>query len=149
MLEQLDRFVREDRDLITTSPGETALQAARKMAGMDVGCLLVLDQDGELVGVVTEKDIVHKVISQDKRSETIMIGEIMTTSVVTCPSNYPVFRAGEMMARRNIRHLPITKDGKVVGMVSSRDIIAHEITQVQKQAQKRYEDLCREKQETS
>jgi signal-transduction protein with cAMP-binding, CBS, and nucleotidyltransferase domain len=147
MIEQLDRFVRKDRDLITARPDETARQAAQRLAEMDVGCLLVLAQEGELVGVVTEKDLVHKVLAQGRNPEEVTVGEIMSTDVVTCDMSVPVYRAGEMMARRGARHLPILDKGKVVGMVSSRDIIAHEIALVQKQAQKRYEALRQEKQQ--
>lgn len=145
MIEQLDRFVRKDRDLVTARPEDTARQAAQRMAETDVGCLIVLGQNGELAGVVTEKDLVHKVLAQGRQPDDVTVREIMSTDVVTCDMNVPVYRAGEMMARRGARHLPILDKGKVVGMVSSRDIIAHEIALVQKQAQKRYDALRQEK----
>jgi CBS domain-containing protein len=147
MIEQLDRFVRKNRDIITIAPEATARQAAQMMSDRDIGCLLILGQNGELTGVVTEKDLVQKVLAPGKHPEDVTVQEIMSTDVVTCQMDVPVYRAGELMARRGARHLPILDKGKVVGMVSSRDIIAHEIAVVQKQAQKRYDDLRREKQQ--
>ena len=144
MIEQLDRFVRKDRDLVTSTPSETVLQAAQKMVESNTGCLIVLNEAGDLAGVVTEKDLVHKILAQDKQPKDVTVGDIMSKDVLTCEMDMPVYHAGEMMARRGIRHLPITDKGKVVGMVSSRDIIAHEIANVQKQAQKRFEALRQE-----
>jgi len=144
MLEQLDRFVRRDRDLVTARPDDTALRAAQKMVESNTGCLIVLNEAGDLAGVVTEKDLVHKILAQNQHPEDVFVGDIMSRDVVTCEMDMPVYYAGEMMARRGIRHLPITDKGKVVGMVSSRDIIAHEIASVQKQAQKRFDALRQE-----
>lgn len=144
MIEQLDRFVRKGCDLVTAKPNETALQAAERMAETNTGCLIVLDEIGRLAGVVTEKDLVHKVLAQSKNPGEVSVSDIMSTNVVTCEVDMPVYYAGELMARRGIRHLPITDKGRVVGMVSSRDIIAHEIAIVQKEAQKRFEALQQE-----
>ncbi len=93
---------------------------------------------------MTEKDLVQKVLAQKINPGEASVGDIMSRDVVTCEVDMPVYFAGELMARRGIRHLPITDKGRVVGMVSSRDIIAHEIAIVQKEAQKRFDALQQE-----
>lgn len=147
IIEQLDRFVKGERELITAGPDDNVRDIAHKMAEKGVGCLMVLDKNGNLAGVVTEKDFLTKVIAKDKDPASLLVKDIMSTDVISCETSAPVYRAAEIMARRGIRHLPLTNKGKVVGMVSSRDIIAHEIAAVQRQAQQRYDAIRQQEQQ--
>jgi CBS domain-containing protein len=128
LIERLDRYVREGDELVSVLPEDSAATAARRMAENGISSLMVLDESGRMRGILSEKDIVGKVVVKDLDPEDVVVGDIMSPDVVTCERVAPVQRAAEIMAERGIRHLPISDRGKIVGMVSSRDIIAFQIS---------------------
>ncbi len=106
---------------------ETIVTAARRLRERKVGCLVVLDAEGKVTGIVTERDIVIRAVAESDDFHTCPVGEIMTRNAITCTLETPITSAQELMAARHIRHLPIVRDGKPVAMLSSRDIVAHQI----------------------
>jgi len=104
--------------------------AARKMKLHHVGCLVVVDEEGVISGIVSERDIVTRVVARNRDPEAVAVGEIATSSVVHCSPSTSLNKAQEIMAEHGIRHLPIIQDGVAVGMISSRDIIAHQLSSV-------------------
>ncbi len=110
--------------LKTVAPEDTASNAAKTMCNCHVGCLLVVDRDDSLVGIISERDILTKITATDKDARTVSIEQVMTTSVVSCAPNTSTDEAQDIMARHHIRHLPIVKGTKAVGMVSISDVIA-------------------------
>jgi CBS domain-containing protein len=134
LVERLDRYVRHGEELVSVTPEDYVATAARRMNENGISSLVVLDEAERMVGILSEKDIVSKVVVTDRDPEEVQVCEIMTPDVVTCERVAPIQRAAEIMAERGIRHLPISDRGKIVGMVSSRDIIAFQISAHQKQA---------------
>jgi CBS domain-containing protein len=133
MVDRLDRYVRPGDQLVSVTPDDRVDVAARRMNENGISSLVVLDEAGHMAGILSEKDIVSKVVVTDRDPEEVAVAEIMTPDVVTCERVAPIHRAAEIMAERGIRHLPISDRGKIVGMVSSRDIIAYQISAYQKQ----------------
>jgi diguanylate cyclase (GGDEF)-like protein/putative nucleotidyltransferase with HDIG domain len=100
-----------------------AKEAADKMLSNNVGCLVVYDDDGQLVGILSERDVVSRAAVSSGRLEEIPVSEIMTTPVVSCSPDTPPSRARELMTAHRIRHLPVVERGVVVGILSARDLM--------------------------
>jgi len=97
-------------------------QAAQQMTTKKVGALLVR-QDGELKGIVTERDLVQKVLSEEEDAHTLMTKAVMNHPLISIDINRTIHDASDLMAEKWIRHLPVTDNQKIVGILSVRDLI--------------------------
>ncbi len=113
--------------IITIGPGDTIKEAAARMLSHNVGCLIVNDDRGEFVGLVTERDIAHHVAMNPDCNAEVHVGRIMTDHVVSCPPGTAASEARRIMAAHRIRHLPLVENGKVVGILSARDIVSQQL----------------------
>ncbi len=106
----------------STSPDETVLEGIRRMAEHGVGALLVLEDD-ELVGLFSERDYSRKVILQGLRSQDTPVRTVMSTPVLTISPDATVQQGLSMMNEKAVRHLPVTDDSGIIGVVSMRDLV--------------------------
>lgn len=104
------------------APQTPVLEAIRLMAEKHIGALLVV-QDGELVGIVSERDYARKVILKGHSSAELPVCEIMSSPVTTVSPDDTVHRCMEIITEKRIRHLPVVEKHKVVGMVSIGDLV--------------------------
>ncbi|MBS3821250.1 MAG: CBS domain-containing protein [Planctomycetes bacterium] len=125
--QQLDRLVSRGAALLSIGPDETVRLAAAEMSKHNVGSLLVLDGNGTLIGIVSERDVLAKVVAKGLNPIAVRVAEIMSRNVVTCQAKSSTGNANRLMAVNKIRHLPIVADGNPVGMVSARDLMAHKL----------------------
>ena len=108
---------------IETINSDVSVQhAAQQMATKKVGALLV-QQDGELKGIVTERDLVQKVLSQEKDANRLTVKTVMNHPLIDIDINRTIHDASDLMAEKWIRHLPVTENHKIVGILSVRDLI--------------------------
>jgi len=114
-------------EIITININATIKAAAVKMFTNKVSCLIVNNDDGEFIGLVTERDIVNRVVASSMDIEKTTIAEIMTTQVISCFPNTPSSKVREIMTSNQIRHLPIVDNGVVVGILSTRDLMARQL----------------------
>jgi CBS domain-containing protein len=105
---------------VTDSPADTLRSAAERMWRQQTGSLVVMDAD-QLVGIITERDLL-KAIAQGVDVEKATVGDVMTRDVVTAYPDEALRDAARTMAAHWIRHLPVTAEGAVVGMLSMRDV---------------------------
>ncbi len=110
------------RHIISVAPDRSVLDAIKLMAEKTVGSLVVMN-DEELVGIITERDYARKVIIKGRSSETTQVAEIMSTNVLTTSSAETVNSCMEMMTERRIRHLPVVEDNRIIGMISIGDLV--------------------------
>jgi CBS domain-containing protein len=109
------------QEVWSLKPQATAREAARFMTQRKIGAVMVV-ADGKLVGILSERDLMTKVMSQDRDPDQTLLNDIMTRAPITiAPADDPR-KALELMREHNIRHLPVTSDGRPVAMVSVRDL---------------------------
>ncbi|WP_193173664.1 CBS domain-containing protein [Nisaea nitritireducens] len=111
------------QDLSSLSPKETVLTAAKLMANRKIGALLILEGD-TLVGILSERDIAGRLVAEEKAPGGTLIEAIMTPKPETIGPKASVMDALQRMQEGGFRHLPVEEDGKIIGMVSIRDIYA-------------------------
>ena len=97
-------------------------EAAQQMATKKVGGLLVR-QDGELKGIVTERDLVQKVLSEEEDAQALTTKAVMNHPLISIDINRTIHDASDLMAEKWIRHLPVTDNQRIVGILSVRDLI--------------------------
>lgn len=111
-------------ELVTTSANETVADAARSMARSGVGAVLVLDAD-ELVGVLSERDVAVRVVAEGRDPSATKVAEVATGDVVSVDTSVSVRECAELIQTNGIRHLPVVRDGRAAGILSSRDFFAY------------------------
>ena len=110
------------RRIIAISPEETVAVAARLLSQHNIGALPVCSRDGRLRGMVTDRDIVLRCVAPEADPKSVPVKEIMSRRLAAVAPGDDVRQAARLMARRQIRRLPVVADGKVVGMVSLGDL---------------------------
>jgi CBS domain-containing protein len=111
----------KSRELFTTTATEPVSAALTVLAQKKVGALLVMEGE-RLVGILSERDCAIKVALPGKKAEDIRVGEIMTSTVITVDPTKTLEACMQQMNDRDIRHLPVLDEGKVIGMVSIGDV---------------------------
>ena len=111
------------RNVISIAPDASVFDAIKVMADESIGSLVVMDENGKLAGIVTERDYARKVIVMGRSSKDTQVAEIMTTDVLTAASDHTVNACMEIMTERKIRHLPVVEDGRVIAMISIGDLV--------------------------
>lgn len=104
------------------SPDETVYNALKLMAEKNVGALLVFDED-QLTGLISERDYARKIVLKDKFSKETKVREIMTADVVTVTPDMDLEQCMELITNRRLRHLPVIEEQRVVGIISIGDIV--------------------------
>jgi len=108
--------------LETIESGRTVLEASQMMEEKRVGSLLVIEA-GEIVGIVTETDLVRKVIAAHLPAGSISVRSVMNYPLIQIDINHTIRDASRLMAKERVRHLAVTEEHKVVGLLSLRDLV--------------------------
>ena len=113
------------RQVDVISPDATAEDASTRMKDLNVGAIPVCDGDG-LIGMLTDRDLVVRVMAQRRDPKAVRVGEAMTPEVSYCFEDDDVEKAAHLMSQKQIRRLPIlSKAKKLVGIVSLGDLAVH------------------------
>jgi CBS domain-containing protein len=121
--------VAQIRDVMTENPsscapGTSVAEVARVMAREDVGSIPVVE-DGRLVGVVTDRDLVVRVLAEGRDPQATTVGEVVSTDVVTVPPDAGLDDALRLLARHQVRRLPVVEGERLVGIVAQADVARH------------------------
>ena len=108
--------------VVSITPGESAALAARLLSRHNVGSLPVCGEDGRLRGIVTDRDIVTRCVAAEEDPAQVKVRDIMSRNCAVVSPNDDAREASRMMAAAQVRRLPVTEEGKVVGMVSLGDL---------------------------
>ena len=110
------------RPLYHVTSGESVRDVARRMAGWNVGAIAIVD-GGKLVGVFSERDIMARVVAEGLDPEDTPVAKVMTRDLIVGDPAEDVPSALQKMYSVNCRHLPVVQSGKLVGMISLRDLL--------------------------
>lgn len=126
MIMQSDIPVKEimTREVCTVKKSSTLLEAAKKMLECGVGSVVVVE-NGKPIGIVTEKDILYKVVSKNRIPSEVKVEEIMSTPLITIRPTTSLREAADIMRKRGIRRLPVVdNNGNLIGIVTDNDILS-------------------------
>ncbi len=112
------------KDVVTVEGDKTVLEAAKLMS-LNKFSSLVVTNEGKTVGIITERDLVRKVLAEDRDPNKLLIYQIMSTELVTTTSETSIESAATIMTEQKVRRLPVVKDEKLVGIVTASDIARH------------------------
>ena len=109
-------------EVITVEPNTKVREAVELMNENEIGCLVVT-RKGKPVGIVTERDILKKIICQSKDPEQVRVSEIMSEPLVVGKVDMDLGGVARLMLKRNVKKLPIVNDGNLVGLITLTDIV--------------------------
>lgn len=117
---------KRERELRSTQPDESVLAATQRMNEHGIGALLVVEQ-GRLVGIFTERDVLRRVVAAELSPAATRVGEVMTTSIACCTPDTSIDDARNIFRQHRIRHLPVVNvHGEVQGLISIGDLNAYD-----------------------
>jgi len=111
------------RPPVTASENDNAATVSKLMLKHDIGCVIVEDKSGRPTGIITERDIVQRVAAKDVLSSQVKAVEVMSRPIVTISPTVSVNEAAKVMNHRKIRRLAVIENGKVVGVLTQKDIL--------------------------
>ena len=111
------------RPVVKVTPEHSVLDAIKVLASENIGAAIVMSGE-RLAGIFSERDYTRKVILKGRASDSTRVEEIMTANVVVVSPRTKTRDCMALMTEKNIRHLPVVDEGRVIGMVSIRDIVS-------------------------
>ena len=114
------------RNVIKVHPQESVAVAARLLANHNIGVLPVCNREGEVCGIVTDRDLVTRCMAANRTAEDTKVQDVMTGRIVSASSNMDASVAAYLMGREQVRRLPVIDNGKLCGMVSIGDLAGRE-----------------------
>lgn len=126
-----------DRKKLLTAPPETTVSAAAKlMAKKKVSAVMVVEGE-RLVGIVTERDVVHRVIAKERDAATTRLADVMTRELITVSPDESFGYAMLLMYEHGFRHAPVLENGRPVGIVSARNALDPDLEEFAAEAERR------------
>jgi signal-transduction protein with cAMP-binding, CBS, and nucleotidyltransferase domain len=110
--------------VITVGEKETIDKVAQFMEMQKLGCIIVTDKDGRPLGIITERDLVTRVLAKNKLPSKLKAEEVMTAPLITISPDETLTNTARQMSRLNVRRLGVLYKGDIVGIVSSKDVLA-------------------------
>ncbi len=108
---------------ITITPNASASEVAKIMTEKKIGCLIVVESK-RVVGIVTRRDLVEKVLAKEKDPVKTKVREIMSTPVIYVKPRTPILEVAKIMSRHDIRHIPVINNRGLVGVITDKDILS-------------------------
>jgi CBS domain-containing protein len=112
-------------DVLQIEATETVFDAIKKMVEANVGSILVTDS-GQIVGIMTERDYLRKIVLEGRTSRETQVGEIMSSPLVYVTPQTTIEECMAVMTDRRIRHLPVVEEDDVIGVVSIGDVVKYQ-----------------------
>jgi CBS domain-containing protein len=117
----------KDRTVISVQPSTTVLEIAEIISSRRIGAVLVLDPEGNVAGIVSERDVVKALAAHAGKVVDMRADDLMTRKVTTATFKTTVDEAMEIMDAGYFRHLPVMDNGKLAGIISIRDLVKYRI----------------------
>jgi CBS domain-containing protein len=124
---------RKGRQVVTIAPEVSVAAAARRLNHDHIGALVVI-QEGQAAGIISERDIIAAIARDGPVALERRVGDVMTWPVVTCTRSQPIKEIMAIMTRQRIRHIPVVEDGRLLGIVSIGDVVKHRLGELEMEA---------------
>lgn len=129
--------------MITVGPEQTLQQAAEVLGRERIGALLVLKPNGDIAGILSERDIVRAVGTKGAEVLDRPVAEMMTKDVTCCAPEDSIDSAMALMTARRFRHLPVRQGGRIVAMISIGDVVKQKVEEAEAESQSLREYIAR------
>jgi CBS domain-containing protein len=122
---------RKGNDVITIEPTVSLSAAVQILAEHRIGAVVVVGADGQVAGILSERDIVRAVAQRGPGALQEAVEQVMTRKVVTCSESDTVAELMERMTKGKFRHIPVIERGKLAGLVSIGDVVKHRLEEME------------------
>ena len=119
------------RDVVTVLPDFSLEEVCKLMSDKGIGAVVVCSRDADVVGILSERDIMRTLAAKGARALDDRISSHMTSTVVTCREDTTIQNVMERMTERRFRHMPVVDDGRLVGIISIGDLIKNRLAEVE------------------
>lgn len=120
---------RKGPNVVCVAKDSTVLDAARIMMEGRIGGVLVVDADDKIVGIFTERDVLRRVVAEQRVASETLISEVMSRELVTVTCSTSLDACGTLMTERRIRHLPVIENGQLRGIITPGDLMAFRLAE--------------------
>lgn len=121
--------------LISVKESDSLADVAAILTRENIGAVPVLDGSGEMVGIVSERDIVRQIAREGGGVLSRAVSTLMTTSVICCAPEDSVASTMSLMTQRRFRHLPVRSNGRIIGMISIGDVVKRRVEDAEREAE--------------
>jgi len=121
-----DVLATKGTEVCTIHPDKTVLDAAALMNQCRIGAVMIID-DEKIMGIFTERDVMNRVVAERKDPAATKVSDVMTSKVAFCEQDTTLESCRVAMTKHKIRHLPVVESGKLLGIISSGDILARRL----------------------
>lgn len=121
-------------EVATTQAEVPVLEAAAELKRRGIGAMVVVDEAGAVVGILSERDVVHALADHGGDLGRVKVGDLMTKEVATCPPSASVDKVMQLMTEGRFRHLPVVDDGRLCGIVSIGDVVKSRIDELKRES---------------
>lgn len=119
------------RAVTTARPNATLLDVAKKLGPKKIGAVVVVGDNGNVAGIISERDIIRAVSEHGATALSMMVSDVMTRHVISCGETSELDELMEMMTKGRFRHLPVIEDDALVGIISIGDVVRHHVAEVE------------------
>ena len=123
-----DLLARKGSAVVTVTSDQTVLEAAQLMNARGIGAVLVTEGE-RLTGIFTERDVMRRVVAEQRDPSTVTLFDVMTTRLVTTRPEVSVEECAALMTSQRIRHLPVLQNETLAGVVTIGDIMAYQVAE--------------------
>ena len=125
---------RKGSDVLTIEPTATLAAAVKLLAERRIGAVVITGPDKQVIGILSERDIVRALADRGPAALDEQVGQVMTPKVMTCTEDQTVSSLMERMTHGKFRHLPVVEGGRLAGIVSIGDIVKHRLEEMERES---------------
>ena len=125
---------RKGSDVLTIEPTATLAAAVKLLAERRIGAVVITGPDKQVIGILSERDIVRALADRGPAALGEQVGQVMTPKVMTCTEDQTVSSLMERMTHGKFRHLPVVDGGRLAGIVSIGDIVKHRLEEMERES---------------
>ena len=122
------------REVVSTRPDATVAEVAKLLKARRIGAVVVTDDDGELCGIISERDLARGLADHGADLLQMRVRDLMTAEVSTCSPDDGIDKLMQQMTEGRFRHLPVVQEGRMIGIISIGDVVKHRLQELENEA---------------